>query len=121
MFSCAATSNLAEAKKAGDDTEQAEEPEETVADKGYHSNAVLLALRLSGWRTYLVSVRYRPSLTAASGRGPVRARCSAGCAGAAADHGLLIQMAVAEALGKVRPILQRLELRLGEWVAVGEC
>jgi transposase len=50
----AATANLAEAKKkAGDDTEQAEEPEEAVADKGYHSKAVLLALQLCGWRTYI--------------------------------------------------------------------
>ena len=50
----AATANLVDAKKkAGDDTEQAEEPEEVVADKGYHSKAVLLALRLCGWRTYI--------------------------------------------------------------------
>lgn len=50
----AATANLADAKKkAGDDTEQAEEPEEAVADQGYHSKAVLLALQMCGWRTYI--------------------------------------------------------------------
>jgi transposase len=50
----AATANLADAKEqAGDDSEQADEAEETVADKGYHSKAVLLALQLCGWRTYI--------------------------------------------------------------------
>ena len=50
----AATANLADAKKqAGDDSEQVEEPEEAVADKGYHSKAVLFSLQLCGWRTYI--------------------------------------------------------------------
>jgi transposase len=50
----AAKQNLADAKDAaGAEGAQVDEPEEAVADKGYHSKAVALALRLGGWRTYI--------------------------------------------------------------------
>ena len=34
-----------------------DEPENVVADKGYHSKAVILALTLAGWRTYVAEPR----------------------------------------------------------------
>src|SRR4051794_27862731 len=54
----AAEANMAEARRqAGDDSKMAAEPEEVVADKGYHSKAVMLALQLAGWRTYVAEPR----------------------------------------------------------------
>jgi transposase len=54
----AAVENLAEARQhAGDDSKMADEPEEAVGDKGYHSKAVMLALRLAGWRSYIAEPR----------------------------------------------------------------
>jgi transposase len=54
----AAEQNLEEAREhAADDSEMNLEPEEIVADKGYHSKAVMLALRLAGWRTYISEPR----------------------------------------------------------------
>ncbi len=54
----AAEANLAEARGlAGDDSKMVAEPEEVVADKGYHSKAVMLALQLAGWRTYVAEPR----------------------------------------------------------------
>lgn len=53
----AAEQNLDEARKhAGEDTKTAE-PENVVADKGYHSKAVILALTMAGWRTYIAEPR----------------------------------------------------------------
>jgi transposase len=54
----AAEQNLDDARKnAGDDSGMVEEPENVVADKGYHSKAVILALTLAGWRTYVAEPR----------------------------------------------------------------
>jgi transposase len=54
----AAEQNLDEARKnAGDDSKMADEPENVVADKGYHSKAVILALAWAGWRTYIAEPR----------------------------------------------------------------
>lgn len=54
----AAEQNLDDARKhAGDDSGMTDEPEEVVADKGYHSKAVILALKLAGWRTYIAEPR----------------------------------------------------------------
>ena len=50
----AAETNLEEAcEQAGDKSKQAANTEEVVADKGYHSKAVLLTLRLAGLRSYI--------------------------------------------------------------------
>jgi len=50
----AAEQNLDDAKeRAGEETKRTHEPEEAVADKGYHSKAVMLALVLAGWRSYI--------------------------------------------------------------------
>lgn len=38
---------------AGDESQQVEAPEEVVADKGYHSKRVMLALHEAGWRGYI--------------------------------------------------------------------
>jgi transposase len=54
----AAEQNLGEAREqAGEESKTAKEPTEAVADKGYHSKAVMLALRLAGWRTYIAEPR----------------------------------------------------------------
>jgi len=56
----AAKENLEEARRvAGDESQQGEAPEEVVADKGYHSRAVMLALQLAGLRTYISEPRRR--------------------------------------------------------------
>lgn len=50
----AAVQNLDDARElAGDESQREGDPEEAVADKGYHSKMVLLALRQEGWRTYI--------------------------------------------------------------------
>jgi transposase len=50
----AAVKNLDDARKvAGDESQREGEPEEAVADKGYHSKMVLLSLQQEGWRTYI--------------------------------------------------------------------
>jgi transposase len=50
----AAVKNLDDARKiAGDESNRTHEPEEVVADKGYHSKMVLLSLHQEGWRTYV--------------------------------------------------------------------
>jgi transposase len=50
----ATVKNLDDAREAaGDESKRCGEPEEAVADKGYHSKMVLLALRQEGWRTYV--------------------------------------------------------------------
>jgi transposase len=50
----AAEKNLADAReKAGDESKRKHEPEELVADKGYHSKAVMLALEWLGLRSYV--------------------------------------------------------------------
>jgi transposase len=49
-----AMQNLDEAREvAGDESQREGEPEEAVADKGYHSKMVLLSLQQEGWRTYI--------------------------------------------------------------------
>ena len=54
----AAEQNLADAREqAGEESKMTEEPEEVVADKGYHSKCVLLALAHAGWRTYIAEPR----------------------------------------------------------------
>ena len=54
----AAEENLEEARShAGDESKQADGPEEVVADKGYHSRTAMLALQLSGLRTYISEPR----------------------------------------------------------------
>jgi len=54
----AAEQNLDKARDhAGDDSKMADEPEEAVADKGYHSKCVLLSLLWAGWRTYISEPR----------------------------------------------------------------
>jgi transposase len=50
----AAEQNLDEAKEhAGEKSKRTHEPEEVVADKGYHSKMVMLALELAGFRSYI--------------------------------------------------------------------
>jgi transposase len=50
----AAVQNLDDAREvAGDESQRKGEPEEAVADKGYHSKMVLLSLQQRGWRTYI--------------------------------------------------------------------
>jgi transposase len=50
----AAVKNLDDAREvAGDESQREGEPEEAVADKGYHSKMVLLSLQQEGWRTYI--------------------------------------------------------------------
>lgn len=50
----AAVQNLDDAREvAGDESQREGEPEEAVADKGYHSKMVLLSLQQEGWRTYI--------------------------------------------------------------------
>lgn len=50
----AAVQNLDAAREgAGDESQREGEPEEVVADKGYHSKMVLLSLGQQGWRTYI--------------------------------------------------------------------
>jgi transposase len=54
----AAEKNLDDAKEqAGKESKREHEPEEVVADKGYHSRMVILALQLAGWRTYIAEPR----------------------------------------------------------------
>jgi transposase len=50
----AAEQNLDDAREvAGDESKREREPEEVVADKGYHSKMVVLSLQQAGWRTYI--------------------------------------------------------------------
>jgi transposase len=50
----AAEQNLDDAREvAGDESKREGEPEEVVADKGYHSKMVVLSLQQEGWRTYI--------------------------------------------------------------------
>jgi transposase len=49
----AADENLKKARKLGDKSKTRGSTEETVADKGYHSKAVMLALSLAGRRSYI--------------------------------------------------------------------
>jgi len=50
----AAQQNLEEAREhAGEESKRTHEPSEVVADKGYHSKMLMLALRLAGWRSYI--------------------------------------------------------------------
>jgi transposase len=50
----AAVQNLDDARElAGDESQREGDPEEAVADKGYHSKMVLLSLQQEGWRTYI--------------------------------------------------------------------
>jgi len=50
----AAVQNLDDARElVGDESQREGEPEEAVADKGYHSKMVLLSLQQEGWRTYI--------------------------------------------------------------------
>lgn len=50
----AAEKNLDDAKeRAGEESRRAHQPEEVVADKGYHSKMVMLSLHLAGWRSYI--------------------------------------------------------------------
>jgi len=50
----AAVQNLDDAREiAGEESQREGEPEEAVADKGYHSKMVLLSLQQEGWRTYI--------------------------------------------------------------------
>lgn len=54
----AANQNLDDARNhAGDESKMADQSEEVVADKGYHSKCVMLSLRLAGWRTYIAEPR----------------------------------------------------------------
>ena len=54
----AAEQNLDEAREhAADESKMNDEPEELVADKGYHSKMVLLSLEMAGWRTYVAEPR----------------------------------------------------------------
>lgn len=54
----AAEQNLDKARgHAGDESKMVDDPEEVVADKGYHSKCVMLSLRLAGWRTYVAEPR----------------------------------------------------------------
>jgi transposase len=49
-----AEQNLGDARKhAGHESQQVDEPNEVVADKGYHSKRVMLDLQQAGWRTYI--------------------------------------------------------------------
>jgi transposase len=53
-----AEKNLEEAREhAGKNSKRRHEPSEVVADKGYHSKMVMLALRLAGWRSYIAEPR----------------------------------------------------------------
>jgi transposase len=50
----AAVQNLDDAREvAGDESKRKGEPEEAVADKGYHSKMMILSLQQDGWRTYI--------------------------------------------------------------------
>ncbi len=51
----AARQNIADARKLADKgaAEKVQDPSEAVGDKGYHSKAVMLALLLAGWRSYI--------------------------------------------------------------------
>ena len=50
----AAVQNLDDAREiAGDESQRKGDPEEAVADKGYHSKMVLLSLQQEGRRTYI--------------------------------------------------------------------
>ena len=54
----AAEQNLDQAREhAADESQMTEEPEEVVADKGYHSKCVMLSLVRAGWRTYIAEPR----------------------------------------------------------------
>jgi transposase len=54
----AAKQNLEDAREhAAENSKMDAEPQEIVADKGYHSKAVMLSLRLAGWRTYIAEPR----------------------------------------------------------------
>src|SRR5665213_2115590 len=54
----AAEKNLDDARKhAGDDSKRTHDPEEVVADKGYHSKAVMLAMASLGLRSYIAEPR----------------------------------------------------------------
>ena len=50
----AAEQNLDDAtERAGDESKRTNEPEEVVADKGYHSKMVMLSLKLAGFRSFI--------------------------------------------------------------------
>jgi transposase len=54
----AAEHNLDTAREhAGEESKMVDEPEEVVADKGYHSKCVMLSLLRAGWRTYIAEPR----------------------------------------------------------------
>jgi transposase len=54
----AAEQNLDQAREhAADKSQMADEPDEVVADKGYHSKCVMLSLVRAGWRTYIAEPR----------------------------------------------------------------
>ena len=54
----AAEQNLDQAREhAGGQSKMADEPQEVVADKGYHSKCVMLSLVRAGWRTYVAEPR----------------------------------------------------------------
>ena len=54
----AAEQNLADAREhAGNESKMADDLEEIVGDKGYHSKAVILSLQLAGWRSYIAEPR----------------------------------------------------------------
>jgi transposase len=54
----AAEQNLEDAREhAGDESKRTHEPEEVVADKGYHSKSVMLSLQWAGWRSYVAEPR----------------------------------------------------------------
>ncbi|HEY0708121.1 MAG TPA: transposase [Polyangia bacterium] len=54
----AAEQNLEEARRnAGNDSKMVAEPVNVVGDKGYHSKAVIQALTMAGWRTYIAEPR----------------------------------------------------------------
>ena len=57
----AAERNLADTREvADDDSPDKGRPKEVVADKGYHSKAVMLALKQAGWRTYVAEPKRGP-------------------------------------------------------------
>jgi transposase len=54
----AAEQSLEEAREhAGEESKRTHDPEEVVADKGYHSKSVMLSLKLEGWRSYIAEPR----------------------------------------------------------------
>lgn len=49
--------NLEQARQEAAEESKSQEPEEAVADKGYHSKRVMLDLQEAGWRTYISEPR----------------------------------------------------------------